>query len=89
MPKRESLRRVLELSKQEYENKNKKSTDETDESDNDDISDEETDSKGNFSDQIWNTEWKSMPITSSVILTFYNLPIQAVLPPFLEFSKFL
>jgi len=45
VPKRESLRRVLELSKQEYENKNKKSTDETDESDNDDISDEETDSK--------------------------------------------
>ena len=52
VPKRESLRRVLELSKQEYENKNKKSTDETDESDNDDISDEETDSKGNFFNQI-------------------------------------
>ena len=47
MPKRESLRRVLELSKQEYENKNKKST-ETDESDNDEVSDEETDSKGKF-----------------------------------------
>ena len=39
VPKRESLRRVLELSKQEYENKNKKST-ETDESDNDEVSDE-------------------------------------------------
>ena len=47
MPKRESLRRVLELSKQEYENKNKKST-ETDESDNEEVSDEETDSKGKF-----------------------------------------
>ena len=47
VPKRESLRRVLELSKQEYENKNKKST-ETDESDNDEVSDEETDSKGKF-----------------------------------------